>query len=73
MPPKHIEVTYTDREANLTRHNETIRFQWHPQNPKVTVLSFDAVGDCENVKNVPAEHARYLWSKLIKQGWTRKV
>lgn len=74
MPPKHLETHFTEEQADLTRPDMgTIRFQWHRSNPKVTVLSFDAVGDCENVRHVPAEHARYLWSKLIKQGWIRNV
>ncbi len=78
MPPKHldighIEVTHTDREAELTRALQIVRFQWHPDNPKVTVLFFDALGDCENIRTVPAQHARYLWAKFIKQGWARKV
>lgn len=75
MPPEYIQTStdYTDSQADLTRALETIRFQWHRDNPKVTVLSFASNGDCENIKTVPAEHARYLWSKLIKQGWTRKV
>ncbi len=72
MPPKHLIQTstdYTDSQADLIRARETIRFQWHVDNPKVTVLSFASNGDCENIKTVPIEHARYLWSKLIKQGW----
>jgi len=75
MPPKPIEVTYTDREADLIEpgaHAGTRRFQWHPDNPKVTILDFSSEGSCELVRNVPMEHARYLWSKLIKKGWARK-
>ncbi len=76
MPPKPIEVTYTDREANLIEpgaNSGTRRFQWHPDNPKVTILDFSAEGTCELIRNVPMEHARYLWSKLIKKGWVRNV
>ena len=76
MPPKHIETTYTEEQADLIEpaaHPQTIRFQWHRDNPKVTVLDFSSEGTCELVRQVPAEHARYLWSKLIKRGWARKV
>ncbi len=73
MPPKNATVTYTDSQADLTRALEYVRFQWHPRNPKVTVLTFNSGGNCENIRTVPMKHARYLWSKLIKQGWARKV
>lgn len=77
MPPKsNIEVTYTDREADLIEpgaHAGTRRFQWHPDNPKVTILDFSSEGSCELVRNVPMEHARYLWCKLLRKGWSRKV
>lgn len=80
MPPKNIKsvyaTTYTDSQADLVEPGmmaEIRRFQWHPNNPKVTVLDFSSEGTCECVRDVPMEHARYLWAKLIKQGWTRKV
>jgi len=72
MPPKGYSTDYTDEQADLTNSAfGTTRFQWQKHNPKVTVLSFDLTGDCENVKTVPAEHARYLWSKLIRNGWVK--
>ncbi len=77
MPPKHhFEVTHTEEQADLIEpaaHPQTIRFQWHIHNRKVTVLDFSSEGTCELVRQVPMEHARYLWSKLIKKGWVRKV
>ncbi len=84
MPPKDSTTsytnvygtTYTDRQADLTepgRNPGTRRFQWHPNNPKVTILDFSSEGTCEFVRNVSADHARYVWSKLIKKGWLRKV
>ena len=73
MPPKGYSTDFTDEQADLTNPAfGTTRFQWHKANPKVTVLSFNLVGDCENVKRVPAEPARSLWSKLTRNGW-RKV
>ncbi len=76
MSPKHLPIQtstdYTDCQADLTRALETIRFQWHQDNPSTTVLSFAINGDCEDIKDVPKDEARELWSKLIKQGWTRK-
>ena len=71
MPPK--QVTYTDSQADLTRALESVRFQWHPRNPKVTVLFFGSNGDAKSIRTVPMEHARYLWAKLLKQGWARKT
>lgn len=74
MPPK--QVTYTDSQADLIEPGldpGTRRFQWHPRNPKVTILDLCCEGTCELVRDVPMEHARYLWAKLIKLGWTRKT
>jgi len=73
-----IETTYTDCEADLIEPGDPIyagtrRFQWHTSNPQVTILDFSSEGTCELVRNVPIEHARYLWAKLIKRGWIRKV
>ncbi len=86
MPPKNLQrtctfttvhsVDYTDHQADLTEPGPMPgirRFQWHPKNPKVTILDFSSEGTCELVRDVPMEHARYLWSKLINKGWTRKV
>ncbi len=72
MPPKHIETTYTDSQADLIRALETVRFQWHPRNPKVDVVFIGTNGNAKSIRTVPMEHARYLWVKLIKQGWARK-
>ena len=87
MPPKNLSrvctfkttpathsVNYTTEDADLVEpglHGGTRRFQWHPQNPDVTVLDFSSEGTCELVRTVPMVHARYLWSKLIKQGWVK--
>lgn len=82
MPPQHLQracnfvTDRTEHQADLTEpgpYASIRRFQWHPLNPKVTILDFSHMGTCELVRDVPMEHARYLWSKLIKQGWTRKV
>lgn len=71
-----IEVTYTDQQADLIEPGALAgsrRFQWHPDNPKVTILDFSSEGTCELVRTVPRQHARYLWAKLIMKGWARKV
>ena len=73
MPPKNQQVTYTDSSTDLISSEGTTRFQWHWRNPNVTVLFFKPDGPCDNVRDVPKAHARYLWSKLINSGWTRKV
>ncbi len=80
MPPKDLQTshftTYTDCQAELVEpgaYAGTRRFQWQEANPKVTILDFSSSGTCELVRNVPREHARYLWAKLIKAGWTRKT
>lgn len=63
----------TDEQADLISAEGTTRFQWHVTNPTVTILFFDSNGYRENIRYVPTEHARSLWSKLIATGWLRKV
>ncbi len=80
---KNITVAYewteeellarTDEQADLISAEGTTRFQWHHENPAVTVLFFDSNGYRENLRYVPMDHARALWSKLIASGWLRKV
>ncbi len=60
-------------EADLISLEGTARFQWHVHSPLVTVRFLNSNGDCEKTLNVPMDHARRLWSKMIDSGWRRKV
>ncbi len=75
MTPKHDHLgNETDELADLKEpgtYTGMRRFGWKAGNPRVTIIDFSHMGTIELVRNVPTEHARYLWARLIKKGWIR--